>query len=160
MKQTADLDKFERNMRPGVITRDGMLGRDRRHLGEILLADDAAVRRLGLAHARLAARLRELREAGAAGLGIPVPVEERYLVLVDNVRGRLPCPFEDCAVQKTSIEIECLESGRKLVTTDLNIHMIEAHGFYQGEGSAYRVAPGDLADFLQLAPEPDGEPMP
>lgn len=36
MKQTPALDQVQRRMRPGAITRDGLLGDDPRSLGEIL----------------------------------------------------------------------------------------------------------------------------
>ena len=69
MKQTKILDDIQRQMRPGVITQAGFLGTDRRKLVDILAQDDAAVQRLGLTHARIAARMRELSDAGKKGLG-------------------------------------------------------------------------------------------
>lgn len=152
MKQTAIEDRAQAQMKPGVITREGMLGTDTRHLVDILEEDDAAVHRLGVTHAGIAARMRELRRAGVAGLGNSVPVAPHYDVTVDGVRGRLPCPFEDGTTSKTNTTVANRRLGRTLVFTDLHIHMIERHGFYMGRGSLYRLEPADLVAVLEVPP--------
>jgi hypothetical protein len=93
MKQSRKDDAIQRQMRAGVITRDGMLGEDRRKLLDILDADNATVLRLGLTHAAIAARMSELRNAGARGLGEPIRVNDIFDIRVDSCRGKLPCPF-------------------------------------------------------------------
>ena len=45
MKQSPQLGKAEEAMKPGVITKEGFLGTDVRHLVEILTEDDAEVAR-------------------------------------------------------------------------------------------------------------------
>ena len=70
MKQSRTDDIIEARMRPGAITRDGLLGADRRKLRDILDADDAAVRRLGLSHAAIAARMPHPRPVGSARTGL------------------------------------------------------------------------------------------
>lgn len=155
MKQSARDDSIERQMRPGAITRDGMLGGDRRRLCDILEADAATVSRLGLTHAGIAARMRALRDAGARGLGQAVQVEGRFEVRVDSVRGRLPCPFlHEGLYQKEFVEVCNTRTGGRVTYTELGIHMIEAHGFYEGEGSPYRLDPAVLVRTLEaVAPQ-------
>ncbi len=155
MKQTANLDRFQQNMRPGVITLDGMLGRDARRLIDILDEDAAAVRRLKTTHQTIAARMQELRDAGAKGLGLRIPVIDHFEVRVDNVRGKLPCPFEDGVLQKSFIEVENQKTGQSVRFTDLHIHMIREHGFYEGHGATFRVDPATLVEVLEIPPEPD-----
>ncbi|HPB12006.1 MAG TPA: hypothetical protein PLT74_12145, partial [Kiritimatiellia bacterium] len=136
MKQSRQDDIIQDRMRPGVITRDGLLGSDRRSLRDILEADEAEVRRLGLSHAVIAARLRALRDAGAQGLGEPVTVFDHFEVRVDSVRGLLPCPFpHEGLCRKEFVDVRNLRSGERVTYTEMNIHMIEAHGFYEGTGS-------------------------
>jgi hypothetical protein len=148
------MDRIQRQMQPGIITRDGFLGTESRRLADILEEDDAAVCRLGLTHGAIAERLRALREAGARGLGLPTPADPHFEVQVDSVRGVLPCPFLHAGVfPKTNVTVRNLRSGREITYTDLNIHMIEAHGFYEGQGAAFRLAPAALAEILELAPE-------
>lgn len=154
MKQTAIENRAQAQMRPGVITQEGMLGADERNLVDILEADDAAVHRLGLTHQAIAARMRELRRAGTSGLGNPISVPPHFDVTVDGVRGRLPCPFEDGTTSKTNTVVANLRLGKTLVFTDLHIHLIERHGFYMGLGSAYRLNPDDLAEVLEVPPLP------
>jgi hypothetical protein len=159
MKQTSVLDKAQQNMRPGAITLDGMLGHDTRKLVDILMEDDAAVKRLGTTHQAIGERLRTLRKEGAAGLGLATDAEDHhYIVRVDDVRGKLPCPFEDCVVQKTFVEVTVQAGGETIVFTDLNIHMIEAHGFYEAHGSPFRLDPARLVKALEIPASPPDAP--
>ena len=153
MKQSPELDRIEEAMRPGVITLDGFLGQDRRRLVDILEEDDAAVRRLGLTHAAIAAAMARLRDAGRKGLDEFIDVPPHFLVRVESVRGILPCPFGHKGVyHKENTTIRNLLTDAEIVFTDLNIHMIEAHGFYEGAGSPFRVGPEDLARILDIEP--------
>ena len=149
MKQTAVLGRVQERMRPGAITRDGFLGADRRTLGEILDEDLAEVQRLGLTHARIAARLNWLRDAGAAGLGLAVPVPPDWEVTVEGVRGVLPCPFgHPGMLGKATVTVRNTRLDALVRFTDLSIHLIGEHGFYGGRGAAYRLDPGRLARLL------------
>jgi hypothetical protein len=149
------MDEIQRDMRPGVITRDGFLGHDRRLLIDILDADDSEVKRLGQTHASIAACMKKFRKAGQAGLGETIRVEPHFEVRVDSVRGKLPCPFHHEGVfQKTNITVANTRNGRTITYTDLNVHMIETHGFYEGSGSPFRLDPADLVAVLEpAAPE-------
>jgi hypothetical protein len=153
MKQNALLDRIQRGMRPGILTRDGLLGHDTRNLLDILVDDAANVGRLGVTHEEIAQRMRELRDAGAAGLGEPTRVDPSLEVRVDSARGRLACPFGHRGLfRKTNTTVRNLDLDREITYTDLGIHMIEAHGFYQGLGSPFRLNPADLARVLRIAP--------
>jgi hypothetical protein len=152
MKQTVQMQKAQERMAPGVITRDGFLGDDRRGLADILLADDAAVKALGIEHEALARRMVELRDAGMAGLGEFVDVAPHFEVRVDSVRGRLPCPFADPGIfPKTNITVRNRRTGREISYTDLHIHLVWVHGFYEGRGCPFRLEPKDLAEVLEIA---------
>lgn len=152
MKQTVEMDTYQHNMRPGCITLKGLLGEDGRKLVDILIDDDGEVKRLGTSHEAIASRMQELRDAGLQGLGESITVEDRYEVRVDSVRGKLPCPFEDGVVQKTFIQVRNIELNRAITYTDLHIHMIKEHGFYEGRGSAFRLPPQELVEILDVPP--------
>jgi hypothetical protein len=150
MKQTPEMDRIQRDMQPGVICRDGFLGNDTRKLVEILIEDDAEVKRLGTTHEDIANRMRDLRDAGMKGLGEFVTVPPHFEVRVDSVRGKLPCPFgHPGVIPKTNTTVKNLESGEEITYTDLNIHMIGSHGFYEGKGACFRLEPVDLLRILQ-----------
>jgi len=152
MKQTVQMQKAQERMAPGAITRDGFLGDDRRPLVDILLADEAAVKARDLDHERIASRMVELRDAGMAGLGEFIDVAPHFEVRVDSVRGRLPCPFGDPGVfPKTNITVRNRRTGREVNYTDLHIHLVWAHGFYEGKGSPFRLEPTDLAEVLEVS---------
>lgn len=136
-------------MAPGKITLDGFLGTDARNLIDILIADNAAVERLGYDHADLAARMEYLRDAGARGLGEYVTVDKMYEVKVDSVRGKLPCPFGDQAfIPKVNTTVRRKKDGLILIYSDLHIHMIREHGFYEGKGCLFRLEPADIVTVL------------
>lgn len=152
MKQTALLDRAQANMRRGKLTRDGFLGTDDRPLIDILDGDQAAVRRLGLTHAEIAARMRHFYEKGKAGLGLATRVAPHFEVQVESVRGRLPCPFGHGGLYaKTNITVRNLVLQEEVAFTELGVHLVEAHGFYQGRGSPYRMAPAGLVRILEIA---------
>ncbi|MDD5706221.1 MAG: hypothetical protein PHR35_09865 [Kiritimatiellae bacterium] len=152
MKQTPQLDMAQARMRPGVIVRDGFLGVETRRLVDLLEDDDAAVKRLRVTHAAIAARMRALRAAGAAGLGDIVTVAPHFEVRVDSERGKLRCPFADGLAAKTTIEVVNRALERAIIFTDMGIHLIEAHGFYNGRGSPYRLEPEALVETLEVQP--------
>jgi hypothetical protein len=151
MKQTVQMREIQDKMKPGVITRDGFLGTDSRNLIDILIEDDAKVKRLNLTHGQIAGRMQELREAAKRGLGDFISVAPHFEVRVDMVRGKLPCPFgHPGLIQKTNIQVRNLTKNREIAFTDMHIHMISEHGFYEGKGSPFRLEASDLIDILEI----------
>jgi hypothetical protein len=154
MQQSGILDKIQHNMQPGNITRSGFLGTDARHLGDILIDDDAHVKRLGVSHQAIADRMQVLREKGAQGLGNEITIPPHYRIRVDGVRGKLPCPFGDVGLfPKTNTTITNTETGETITYTDLSTHMVGAHGFYEGHGGCFRLDPEKLVSTLDVRPE-------
>jgi hypothetical protein len=154
MKQTVQMKLIQEKMKPGVITRDGFLGPDRRNLIDILIEDEETVKRLGLSHQQIAQRMLEFRNAGMRGLGEFISIEPHFEVRVDSVRGKLPCPFGDPGIfPKTNITVRNLEKNEDITYTDLHIHLIGSHGFYEGKGSVFRLDPKSLVDALEIIGE-------
>jgi len=152
MKKADILNPMEQRLRDSTATRAGFLGPDERSLAAILQADDKAIRRRGLTHAHIAQRLLALRQAGWEGLGEPVSVPPHFEVCVDAARGTLPCPFGDQgSLAKVNTTVHNLESGKEITFTDLNIHLIATHGFYEGHGAQFRLDPEELMDTLEIS---------
>jgi hypothetical protein len=151
MKQTPQMKRITENMRPGVITLEGFLGNDSRGLDDILAEDDGIVKRLGLDHKDIARQMNLLKGHGEGGLGEFIKVEPHFEVQVDSVRGKLPCPFSHPGIYpKTNIRVRNKSLDREIIFTEMHIHMIEAHGFYEGRGSRFRLEPKDLIDILEI----------
>jgi hypothetical protein len=151
MKQSKEMDNVQEQMRPGAITHHGFLGADTRKLGDIIEQDDAVVKRLGLTHEKIAERLLALRDEGKKGLGTAVTVSDTLEVRVDSARGKLPCPFLHKGLfKKTFTIVKNVETGKEITFTDMNIHLIGKHGFYEGLESPYRLEPEVLARELGI----------
>ena len=149
MKQTPEQKRIEDNLRAGALSAEGFLGDDTRSLTDIIRDDQAMVEQLGLSHKTIAARLRALTEAGTTGLGRPVLIDGYLAVIVEDYRGEIPCPFRDHAsFAKQLTTCTDQNSKRAIRWSDLNVHMIEAHGFYEGRGSSFRLEPAEIREIL------------
>ena len=149
-----DKEAFGR-MRPGSITAQGFLGNDVRPPEEIIAEDEQEFDRLGIDFEEVAAGMEALRAEGERGLGEPVTVGG-LLVQTGDARGKLPCPFEDGFFHKNAVSVRptdapgesCVEGEDMLVFSDLSIHLLRAHHFCQGRGSAFRLEPSLLKRLL------------
>ena len=151
MKQTPEYDAIQRQMAPGVITLDGFLGTDTRKLIDILNADDAIVRRAEITHEQIAQRMQYFRDAGLDGLGEFMTIDNNFDVRVDSVRGKLPSPFGGPGMyEKVNTTVINKTLGREVTYTDLHIHFVRDHGFYEGKGSPYRLDPEELIAVLEV----------
>lgn len=156
MKSSEPLNTIELAMQPGQITCDGFLGNDSRPLADILAADQAEVDRLGLSHHQMARRMIEFRDAGRNAMGDLVVVPPHWEVRVDSARGKLPCPFgEPGLYPKINITVRNVWNGGEITFTDLHIHLIDLHGFYEGQGTAFRIEPARLAEVLEVKRQGD-----
>ena len=141
VKQSPHLDLVEREMR-----RIGMgtfLGSDRRRLAEILDHDHESVNALGLTNEQIASRLEEITRMAKKNLGERFTLEDRYEVRAEEHRGMIPCPWGHPLglFYKSYVELRDKKSGKTLIWSDLSIHLIRDHGFYQGKGSPFRLEP-------------------
>lgn len=150
MKQTPKMKKIQEDMAPGAYSADGFLGDDTRNLEDILREDSEKVEAMGLSHRKIASAMREFTEKARLMPGVTVR-EGDFEITVDDHRGYIPCPFSD---NERAIKTNTLLLNRKLGKTaywsELNIHMIEKHGFYEGRGSRFRTEPEELAKILGL----------
>ena len=151
MKETPQMKEIVANMQPGVITLHGFLGTDSRTLQDMLDEDNGTVTRLGLSHEDLAVKMKYFREEGKRGLGEIISVSPHFEVQVQSVRGILPCPFgHPGTIPKQNVTVRNKKLDREITFTELNIHMVEKHGFYEGKGSPFRVSPRDLIEILEI----------
>ncbi|MGI6707172.1 MAG: hypothetical protein ACOX6S_13415 [Clostridia bacterium] len=151
MKQNPIWDRIQENMRLGVISQTGFLGRDLRKLIDIVEEDHRQVSAQGLTHEEIAQRMENISLMGKTGFGNPVKVDDIFQVTVEDSRGVMPCPFGHKGVYpKENTRVVNLRTGEGISWTALNIHMIREHGFYEGKGSPFRVEPEDIIRILEL----------
>lgn len=150
MKQSPKLEKIQMRMAPGALTLNGFLGTDSRKLVEILDEDSRELAKTGFSTEQIAHRLVELTEKGRDLMEQPVTVEERYSIAVRDDRGVIPSPWGDGLFGKGDTELTDSVTGRHLRWNSLTIHLIKAHGFFNGIGSDYRIEPTEVGEVLNL----------
>lgn len=149
MKRSPDMKRLEEVLRASRIVAGGFFGKDTRILEEILEDDAREVARLGYTVERIGERMRELTEKARKGLGTRVKLDEKREGGADDNRGVIICPWPHAGrYNKTVTTVRRLDTGKSLRWSDLSIHLIEGHGFFQGRGSAFRLEPGDLVHVL------------
>ncbi len=149
MKQTPDAQKVQDSLREGILTRDGFMGDDPRAFTDVIREDAGALEALGVTAEQLADRMAAITKAGLAASGAPVAFEG-YEVAVEDYMGRIGCPFRDHRAPKRNTTATEPKERETMAWTDLSIHLIRKHGFFQGKGSPYRLEPAELARFLKL----------
>ena len=145
MKNSPQMEKLEKLLRSSRIAGGGFLGNDSRPLEEIIECDSAELAETGYSRSDVVCRLKEIRSAAEKGLGAWVKVDESVEASISDTRGFLPCPWPHPGrYSKTVVTVRNIRSGMSVRLSDLNIHMIEEHGFFEGKGSPFRIEPSTL----------------
>lgn len=150
MKRSPEMQRLEEILRGSPIVAGGFLGSDDRPIEEIIEADAAELERLGYTPQQVANRMTELTSKAREGLGNSVQVNDRLEVRCDDNRGQLVCPWptHELRTFKTVTTATRLDSGKSLQWSDLSIHLIADHGFFEGRGSHYRLEPHELIEII------------
>ncbi len=145
MKESPDRNKLDEFMRSSRLVAGGFLGDDARRVDEIIEADAVAVFKLGRTTVEIAERMRELSERAREGLEMWVQVDANHRAMMREARGLLVCPWPHPGrFYKAVTTVERMDTGETVQYSDLNIHMIEEHGFFEGRGSVFRIEPERL----------------
>lgn len=152
MKQKPAEQTIRDRLEPGALSIEGFLGHDERPLADIVAADTSEVEAAGLTVEELGSFLESLHAAADSGWEGRVPLfEGRITVRSDETMGQIPCPFacgDHC--HKAEIAVKDAQGNNLLRFTPLDAHLIRNHGFFQGKGSAYRIAPAELIVLYRL----------
>lgn len=148
MKQTPQEKKIQPNFESGKISKDGFLGSDNRHIHDIIQADQLILNRLNVSLNDIADRLQFFIEQGKKGLEGRVDLGD-YVVQLTWGRGKLPCPFGEPELHNKIIAIVFNKKSAKIIKySQLSVHMIREHGFFEGKGSPFRLEPEELVRTL------------
>ena len=152
MKLTPEEKRIRKNFLPGNLTKTGFKGQDSRHIHDIIESDLIKLQKLGFSYEQVADRLQWFIDEGEKGLEGPVDLGT-YVVQVQWQRGLIPCPFGERGLHhKLIATVHLKESSESLRFSQLNVHMIRAHGFFEGEGGTFRIDPERLHLFFKECP--------
>jgi len=88
-------------------------------------------------------------DEGKKGLESPV-IWNDFRIKVFWQRGMIPCPFGERGLHhKIIAEVTHLKKGGKIKFSQLSVHLIREHGFFEGRGSVFRLDPEILNQFIQ-----------
>lgn len=150
MKETLEDKRLVEKFKPGVLSKDGFLGADKRHIHDIIEADARTLAQFGVTREEIADALADLIEAGKKGLGQAVD-HGPFEITVFWERGLIPDPFGGrVRSPKLVATVTKKETGETFRFTQLSVHMIREHGFFEGKGSTFRLEPDDIIRFLDL----------
>ena len=149
MKKSPQMQKLEETLRSSKLAAGGFMGSDGRRVTEVIDADAARVAELGLTAERIAVRMQEVTDIAKSGLGNWVKVDDKRQAMVEEAKGAIVCPWPHSGrFAKRVTTVRWVESGEDIRWSDLNIHLIAEHGFFEGKGSAFRIEPEDLVKVI------------
>ncbi|MFH1940502.1 MAG: hypothetical protein ABIL68_00230 [bacterium] len=155
MKPQPEEIEIHNNFKPGGITKDGFLGSDARHVHDIVGEDGRTLAQLGIDPEAVADRLQYFIEEGKKGLENTVDLGD-FTVQVRWQRGMLPCPFGEKGLHhKLIATVYHKKMDRSLRYSQLNVHMIREHGFFEGKSSIFRLDPEEVVDILGISSKPE-----
>lgn len=150
MKQTPHENKIQPNFLPGKLSKDGFLGSDTRHVHDIIDADRLTLERLGVTQKQIADRLQYFISEGKKAIEGEVAVDN-FRVKIIWSRGMLACPFGEPKLHhKIVATVYNKNLDKELVYSQLNVHMIRDHGFFEGKGARFRMEPEEIVEILEL----------
>jgi hypothetical protein len=149
MKKSPQQRKLERLLQSSKFSASGFMGTDRRSLWEIIDEDAAEIAKRGKTMEQVAQRMQQLTDLAKHGLGDWIHISKNVHVLIDDHRGMIPCPWpHQVRCLKRITTARHIPSNSVVRWSDLNIHLINEHGFFEGKGSPFRIEPDMLMDII------------
>ena len=149
MKKSPKEAKLEVMLRSSKLVAGGFMGSDLRGIAEIIEADAAALAKLQITSQQIAARMQEITNIAKAALGNWIAVDDKRTAKVEEAKGSLICPWGHIGkFAKRVTTVKLIVSGQTAQWSDLSIHFIAEHGFFEGKGSLYRLDPEKLVKII------------
>ena len=149
MKQSLDMIKLDEVLRSSRLVDGGFMGDDHRAVTEVIDADAALLSKADVSLKRLAGRMQEITDMAIKGLGTQIVIDQRLSAKVDEAKGAVVCPWPHTAnFAKRVTTVTQRDTGKSIRWSDLSIHMIREHGFFEGIGSSFRLEPNELIEIL------------
>jgi hypothetical protein len=136
-------------LRSSKLVIGGFMGSDARSVEEIIDADAVTLASMGRTAGEVAANMRLITDLATAGLGTWIEVDENRRAQVQEAKGSLICPWPHPGrYHKRVTVVKLVGTDETVMWSDLNIHMIGEHGFFEGKGSTFRIEPERIAKFI------------
>lgn len=136
-------------LRSSALVAGGFMGDDDRSVTEVIDSDAGELFRLGISHMQLASRMQEITVRATEALGSWLKIDDRFEAMVDEARGSTPCPWpHEGSYLKRVTTVRRTDIDQKFRWSDLSIHLIGAHGFFEGRGSEFRIEPAHIVRML------------
>lgn len=149
MKKPPDLQKLEQVLRSSKLSAVGFMGSDNRSLTEIVDADLAELARLNCTTEQLSEKMQQITDLAAKALGNWAQIDDTHQAKVAEAKGRIPCPWPHPAYfAKRVTTLKDTKTGDEIKWSDLNIHLIREHSFFEGKASPFRIEPKQLIQML------------
>lgn len=149
MKESPQAQKLEEVLRSSKLVAGGFMGNDLRSFSDIIDADMAVLSHLGFTIEQVTARMQEITDIAISGLGSLVRIDQQREAKVDEAKGWLVCPWPHTGrFAKRVTTVKLVQSAKSIQWSDLNIHLIAEHGFFEGKGSAFRIEPKELINTI------------
>jgi hypothetical protein len=145
MSDSNDSEKFENMLHSADVMAYGLIGTDKRPLLEIVQSDMDELTKLGVTIGKLVERMKEITRKAIPSLGNWTKIDDTHQAKIFEVKGNVPCPWQHpSGFAKRITYVENTATQTSVKWTDLNIHLIEQHNFFEGKGSVYRVEPKEV----------------
>ena len=149
MKKSQQTQKLEEVLRSSKIVSGGFLGTDTRSLEEIIQDDLTVVYKAGYTQKKIAERMYHLTRISISQLGMWTDSGDGVKVFSIDYKGAIVCPWPHIGkFAKRITHAQNIKTGKQICWTDLQIHMIAEHGFFEGRGSFFRLEPLELIDMI------------
>ena len=144
-KKSPHIQRLEEVLRSSKLVFGGFMGSDTRSVLDIIDSDLAELSKLGITTECIAAKMQEITDIAKDGLGNWVKIDENRQAMTEEAKGVLVCPWPHpgkFAKRVTTVKLN--DSGQTIRWSDLNIHLIAEHSFFEGRGSVFRIEPEKL----------------
>jgi hypothetical protein len=145
MKKSPQQERLEHRLKASKFSGTGFLGSDSRSVEEIIEADAIELQKAGKTCEDVGNRMQEITNLARKGLGDWVQIDDTLKARVDDSRGVIPCPWaHGVRCLKNITTVQRIDTGMTMQWSELNTHLIKAHGFFEGKGAQFRLEPREL----------------
>ena len=149
MKQSPQMENLEKVLRSSKLVAGGFMGSDSRCLSEIIESDIAQIETLGFNVKQIADRMQEITQIAKPQLGNWIKINEMIEGVSQDYKGIIVCPWPHSGkFDKRITTVKRAKTGATIFWSDLNMHLIAKHDFFEGRGSNFRIEPKELIEII------------